>query len=490
MPNSEAPSVSHSAPIDRPIPSRSGRLTYTEMLAYGLGGYLSIALMNSVGQLTGLILNVELGISVVLVGLANFLPRLWDAFSDPLMGNISDNTRSRWGRRRPYILFGGIATAVTFVVMWSVPRDWTEINQYWYFLVTSMFFWTALTVFEIPHGALGMEMTDDYHERTRLFSAKSFVGNVGAIVTPWFYALATLPFFRGDGNIADGMRAVSYIAATLVIVPVVICVVVCKERHPERVAAQRREPIMTSMRITLVNRTFLRLVAVIATVALGFNFVNGIANYITVFYLYGGNKDAASVLLGWGGSVWAITAVVAVFPLNWASKLTGKTNTLLIAIGFMAGAQVLKIVCYNPAMPYLTLVPTAMLSAGMLMFFTLANAMVADVCAEDELRTGTNTSGAYYAVFWWFLKLGTAGAMVVSATLIEATGFDEDEAVQTDSTLLWLRVVEICIPIVLCVVAAFALRGYSLNEARMREVKGILDARDRDRDLIHKIHKS
>ncbi len=460
----------HTAPRDR--------VPWVQLIAFGLGGFVPIALFNSVTHLSGLIVNVGLGVSAVLVGVAQMIPRLWDAFTDPLMGHISDNTRTPWGRRRPYILVGGIAVAATFVLMWAIPRDWSDMEKFYYFLLTSLMFYTAVTVFEIPHGALGMEMTPDYHERTKLFSVKSFVGNVGAIITPWFYAMANWDFFKGPGgDEVDGMRKVAWLAGAIVIALAVSCAAFCRERQFKHVRKQDRVPLRRSMATTLKNRTFLMLVATIFAIVLGFNFVQGFTNYIAIFYLFGGDKQGASVLLGWTGTAWAITAVIAVFPLNWISRRMGKTSTLLIAVGLMAGGQILKLAAYNPAWPYLLLVPMCMIAAGMLFFFTLAAAMVADVCDEDELETGTRSEGAYYSVFWWFMKLGMAGAYFVAGLLIEAAGFDEDASVQSEGTLLLLRVFDIAIPIFLCVISTVLLVRYPLSEARAYEVKAALERR-------------
>ena len=467
------------------------RIPWVQLIAYGMGGFVPIALFNSVGQLSGLILNVGLGISAILVGVAQMVPRFWDAVTDPIMGYISDNTRSPWGRRRPYIFIGGIAVSISFVAMWSVPRDWDASGQFWYFLSTSLVFYTAVTMFEIPHGALGMEMTDDYHERTRLFSAKSFIGNLGAIITPWFYAMSHWDIFKGTGDEVDGMRRVAYLAGAMVLLPAFACAFLCKERHIKQTLHQKRESLATSMRATTSNRTFLILVGVVFMTVMGFNVVNGFANYIAVFYLFSGNKDAASSLLGVNGTVWGITSVVAVVPLMFMSVRIGKNRTMRTAIMLMGGAQVLKLVCYNPSMPYLTLIPTAMLAAGMLMFFTLASAMVADVCDEDELHTGTRSEGSYYSVFWWFMKMGMAVAYLIAGLLIELAGFDQKESVQTDRTLLLLRVFEIGIPILLCLGSLMLIRIYPLNEERAYEIKGLLDARreqskidDADQDVI------
>ena len=208
---------------------------------------------------------------------------------------------------------------------------------------------------------------------------------------------------------------------------------------------------------------------------MGFNVVNGFANYIAVFYLFQGDGKVASSLLGLNGTLWGVTSVVAVFPLVYISKRFGKSKTMTTAIVFMASAQLLKIVCYNPSYPYLTLVPTVLLSAGMLMFFTLASAMVADVCDEDELNSGTRSEGSYYAVFWWFMKMGMAVAYLVAGLLLEFTGFDQN--IETERTLLLMRVFEIGLPIGLCVFSLMLVRKYPLNEARAYEIKSKLDER-------------
>jgi GPH family glycoside/pentoside/hexuronide:cation symporter len=148
----------------------------------------------------------------------------------------------------------------------------------------------------------------------------------------------------------------------------------------------------------------------------------------------------------------------------------------MLAVGLMATAQVLKIVCYNPELPYLTVIPTMLLSAGMLMFFTLASAMIADVCDEDELNTGTRSEGAYYSVFWWFMKMGMALAYFAAGVLIHSSGFDEKIAAQTQSTLLLLRVYEIGLPITLCLLSFLLIRLYPISEARAYETKQKLEA--------------
>jgi GPH family glycoside/pentoside/hexuronide:cation symporter len=434
-----------SATPDSHTTAPEDRVPWPQLIAYGMGGLIPIALFNIAGQLMGLLGNISLGLSAFLLGTIMIIPRLWDALSDPIIGHLTDNTRTRWGRRRPYILLGGIAVAVSFVAIWWMPRgEWireifpSDAAYNWfqltYILVGLLLFFTACNVFEIPHGALGMEMSDDYHERTRLFSAKSFLGNLCAMGTPWLILLADLQFFRGEsGNLIDGMRYVSMLIAAVLILMTIWWFVSLKEPRFSAASERRKSDFWADMRTTATNRTFLCLTAAIFTLAMGFNFVGNFANYITIFYLYDGNITAASPLLGINGTIWAVTGLVAVFPLNWLGRRLGKRNTLLIAILLMCIAQLTKIVCYDPAHPYLVIIPTILLSAGMLMFFTLGPSMVGDVCDEDELHTGTRSEGSYFSVFWWFIKMGTAFASFVTGALLVFTHFDETQGVTVDA---------------------------------------------------------
>lgn len=421
------------------------RIRFSQLAAYGAGGIIPIALFNIAGILVGLMGNISLGLSAFWLGVILIIPRLWDAVSDPIIGHLSDNTRTRWGRRRPFLLIGGVLVAIFFVVMWWIPkgetiRDWFpgesgfQAFQLVYILISLLLFYTACTIFEIPHGALGMEMTSDPHIRTRLFSAKSFVGNLFAMSTPWLFALANMEIFRGiGGNEADGMRYVSLMVAAILIPLSIWWTLVLREPGFKRVVKQQKTPFWADIKHTAQNRNFILLTLTIFTLAMGFNFVNLLGSYIPIFYVFGGDKVAGAYLLGINGTVWAVTGVLSVFPLNWISPKIGKRNTLILAISLMCLAQLSKIVCYNPHYPYLIIIPTMLLSAGMLFFFTLGSSMVGDICDEDDLNTGKRTEGSFYSIFWWFIKMGTALASLVAGILITVTMFDQTQVTRVDA---------------------------------------------------------
>ncbi len=321
------------------------RVPWNQLIAYGMGGLVPVALFNIAGQLTGLLGNISLGLSAFWLGVILIAPKLWDALSDPVVGYLTDNTRTRWGRRRPFILVGGIATAISFVAIWWVPRgewiqglfpsdaayNWFQLS---YILVGVLVFFTACTVFEIPHGALGMEMSADYHERTRLFSAKSFLGNLFAMGTPWLIFLSGLQVFRGTGgDLVDGMRWVSmFIAAVLV--PLSVWWFLESERTPE-IRRKKSVESRISQRhaaTAIDNGTFINLVAIIFTLAMGFNFVQHLQLLHRNFLPVRGRTTPwpPVLLLGLNGTAWAVTGLLAVVPLNWLSRRIGKNHTLIV----------------------------------------------------------------------------------------------------------------------------------------------------------------
>ena len=130
------------------------KISIPHRLAYGLGAFVN----NLLGAASGgmmIVLNLGFGMDPSLVGWLGMLPRLTDAFTDPIMGYISDHTRTRWGRRRPYIFVGAIFTAILFVILWQLPADKSETFYFVYFLVVSIFFYMAYTVWATPWVAMG-----------------------------------------------------------------------------------------------------------------------------------------------------------------------------------------------------------------------------------------------------------------------------------------------------------------------------------------------
>lgn len=451
------------------------RVPVAQKIAYGMGAVVTIVAVNSVVQLTNLVYVVGLGVSAIWIGYAQAFPRLWDAIIDPLLGHWSDNCRSRYGRRIPFLVIGGVLIGIAFWALWTVPRDWSKEWMFGYFLVTSLFFYTVVPIYAIPHGALGMEMTDDYHEKTSIFAYASFIGNIGALTLPWVYYLANRPIFHGDT--VNGIKWVCLGMSVILTGAAMWCAFVCKEGKLQQASQQAHVPMLQSFKATYRNKTFIRLVLAYVLLIVAFQLVMGFNNYIQIFFLFDGHTDAASKVMAVNGTLWATVGLLGAFPMTWLSKHYGKRFTVLLAFGLIIGGNLSKIVCYSRALPYLTTIPTICLSLGMVFAFSLVNAMIADICDEEELTTGTRREGVYFAVYNWWWKVAVSLATIISGYLQRLTGFIEGAKSQSESTLFQLRAWEIGLPAAICLISVWLLLRYPLTEARAYEVKALLQQR-------------
>jgi len=202
------------------------KLSNGQMFAYGLGGIVNNLLGSAIGFMS-IVLTVGLGVNPGLVGSLQAIPRLTDAITDPVMGYISDKTRSRFGRRRPYIFIGAICVGLVFALMWQLPPGQSEMFYFWFFLAGSIIFYLFYTMFATPWVALGYELTSDYHERTRLMGVMNFMGQFAWISLPWLYAIMENDRLFSDS--VHGARTLAIIIGIFVAIVGIMPALFCKE---------------------------------------------------------------------------------------------------------------------------------------------------------------------------------------------------------------------------------------------------------------------
>ncbi len=292
------------------------QISFSSKLAYSSGVVVNNLLGNAVGTMM-VVLNLAMGMNPALVGLLGALPRLTDAFTDPMMGFISDKTKSKWGRRRPYIFFGAILTGVVYSFLWQLPRGGSENLVFWYFLIGSIIFYLGYTIFATPLVALGYELTPDYHERTRLMGFTSIVGSMVYLVTPWLY-----PFMENKNyfkNPMDGAATLGIIIGVVTIILGVIPAICLKERYvkvadQELAEAQEQDKgFFESMReffkgfaATLKFKPFLCLCGSTFLVFNSFMLVSSFQLYILIYYMFGGDKEKGAIEMGIVGTIQSV----------------------------------------------------------------------------------------------------------------------------------------------------------------------------------------
>jgi GPH family glycoside/pentoside/hexuronide:cation symporter len=454
---------------------KEDRLPLAEKAGYSAGGMGYTLMGNAIGNLGNVVLNVALGMNPFLVGLLMAIPRFVDALLDPLIGAWSDNCRSRWGRRKPFMLVGALGAGIFFIVLWWLPTQWSEMGQFWYFLALSIIYYLFMSLFNVPWGALGLSMTPDYHERTRLMATNAFFCAAAAILLSWLYALIKLPVFPDS---ITGARWVSAGMAVLMTGLALISVALCRERQTAAQAELKPEPILPQLKAVLANRAFLILGSTIFFMCLGVFSISSLPTYIAIYYIFGGDEKAASMLVGWNGTVWQAGSLLFVPLVGFAATRFGKRRTLIAALVFALVGNLIKWFCYSPAHPLLFLIPPAFIALGFSALWTIAASMLADVCDLHELKTGSRNEGALNAMYAWLMKLGTTLACALSGLLINLTGFQQSlGGAQSGHTILTMRLLDIGIPAASVLLAIALISFYPLSESRAYDIRTELERR-------------
>jgi len=471
------------------------RIPFQQKLIYGLGAFVNNLLAAAIGGMV-IVLNLGLGMNPALVGLLGALPRLTDAITDPLMGYISDNTRSRWGRRRPYIFVGAILVGIMFALLWQLPAGKSEAFYFWYFLSGSLVFYLAYTMFATPWVALGYELTPDYHERTRLMGVQNFVGQVPYMISGYF--LAIMYNERWFDNSVDGAAGLAIIIAVVVMVIGVMPAIFLRERFKEIAEAEAREKhqqaesagavVLRNIReffvgflTTLKFKPFLKLCAATFLVFNGFMLIAAFQSYVIIYYVFAGDANAGSPWVGHSMLLGAISTLFVIVFVTWLGTHIGKRRAFFVTTGVSMAGYALKWVCYNPDIPLLLLLPAPLMAFGLGGLFTLMPSMIADVVDADELNTHERREGMYGSIFWWVVKLGMAAAIAAGGFLLNATGFDVAlGGEQSERTIYLMRLCDAIIPCAASGIAIWAIATFSITEERAYEIRMELEKRRGD----------
>lgn len=421
------------------------------------------------------------GMDPFLAGLLGGLPRLFDALTDPIMGFISDNTNSTWGRRRPYVFIGAILSGVFFILLWQLDETNTVTYNFWYFLIMSMVFLIGNTMFATPLIGLGYEMTDDYNERTRLMAFSQTIGQIAWMIVPWFWVLVANPDLFADQ--ATGVRQLSIVVGVacmlLGLLPAIFCRGIDSSKIENRKELSFRtifsnlKDLLAGIVLIAKNKPFARLCGATFLVFNGFQMVASFSFFIIVFYMFNGDYGLAGNWPAWFSTVTALTTAFLVIPIvSKIASLFGKRNAFIISTALSIVGYILKWWGFSPENPWLMFMPIPFMAFGLGGLFTLMLSMTADVCDLDELTNGMpRKEGTFGAIYWWMVKVGQALALVLGGLVLSLVGFDQNAATQSVATLTNLRLADIFIPALTAALAIWVMWGYDLTEKKAEEIK-------------------
>ncbi len=463
----------HVTPLKDRVPLR-------QKAAFGAGHLVNNLLPGSLGVFAFFLLTA-FGMDPFLAGLLGGLPRFFDAITDPIMGYISDNTTSRYGRRKPYIFFGAILSGILFAVLWQLYPENSQMYNFWYFLIFSLIYLLGNTMFSTPLIGLGYEMTFDYNERTRLMGFSQTLGQIAWMIVPWFWVLIANPDLFDTQAI--GVRRLAIIVGAICMILGMMPALFCKEIDQANLTnrdeltlkniAKNFKSLIHNMVLIFRNASFVRLCTATFLVFNGFQMVASFSYFIIVFYLFKGDYGATSTWPAWFSTVSAMCTAFLIIPvITWMSNRWGKRNAFLISTVISIAGYALKWWGFNPENPWLIFMPLPLMVFGIGGLFTLMMSMTADVCDLDELNNGMpRKEGTFGAIYWWMVKLGQGLALVLGGLILKLVGFDQNAAQQTAETIIKLRIADIVVPAITAALAFLVMWKYDLTEKRAQEIK-------------------
>ncbi len=404
-----------------------------------------------------------------LVGTAIALSRFWDALVDPVMGYVSDTTRTRWGRRRPFVVAAALPLGLSYFLLFVPPRAGGDAVLFVYLLLTYALLFTVFTVFATPYFAWGAELVRDYHERTVLVQTRGLFTIIGGIIG------ATTPVWIADQfrDQRAGFGAMAAVLGVLIAAAILSSGLAVREVSPAApVVAPSVRHFVAGVRQTLRNRAF-GLVFVTFCLMTVAGAVAQSVHLILIKYWLNLYEFFPVLAL-----TFALSAAVS-FPL-WQvlSRRLGKRRALLLS---------LLLSCVTPY-GWLLMHPGG--RAPMLLFFciagmaagsmTLAVSSAVDMIDQDELETGERREGAYFGLWSLGLKSMSALGAFLGGALLGWAGYHPDVA-QSPQTLFWLRMIVAPLPATMHLIGYLVFRRFPMEATDVARIQAELDARRRTR---------
>ncbi|MDP2075955.1 MFS transporter [Hydrogenophaga sp.] len=463
------------------------KIPFGHKVAFGLGMLANQMFPAALGIFM-VVLVQDLGFPAWMWGILFFLPRVFDSVTDPIMGFISDNTRSTWGRRKQYVFVGAIVMGISFIAMWQLQRSDGITYNFIYFLCWSLVFYTGLTLFSIPYVAMGYEMSDDFHERTSIMAVAQWIGQWAWVIAPWFWVVMYDPTWFENADTATRTLSVwvGVICMLLAMVPAIFLPSRSSKDDTHLVpltwanVGGGMKEILTGFVEAFSSTPFRKLCYSTFLIFNAFNTVAAFSFFIVVYHLFNGSTSAAWIWPTLFGSVGALVTTFAVIPtVAWMSRKVGKKNAFMLSQGISVIGYVLLWFLMVPGKPWMFMFALPFFAFGIGGLFTLMMSMTADVCDLDELATGKRREGIFGAIYWWMVKFGFAIAGLLSGAIMSVVAFTPGAAVQPAGAVDGLRLFYSGVPIFGTLLAMWVMRDYDLDEARATEVHAELERRKR-----------
>jgi GPH family glycoside/pentoside/hexuronide:cation symporter len=466
--------MTESTPAARHATAPGDRVPWREKIGLGLGRMVADGSHGTLHVLVNPIYNMTLGVNPAWLSTTLFVQRLVDAVLDPLWGRFSDNFRSRWGRRLPLLAAAVLPLALLFGALWWFPREASTNYLFGHFLLVSLVFYAAHSLYGMPLGGLLLEATDDYHERSRLVGVVIAFGFAFQIGSQWLFYLT-----HRFSDTITGLRWVTGGCVVFFIIAGFLPVLLCRERNYARVAS-RQPPtsVVAALRAVRTDRAFLALLGARFAAAFGYNLVGMLGIYMNNYYVCGGDLVQGAWVYSWIGSSFHVAAIIgSLWAFPWLARRFGKKRTLQIAAGVLITGCASKLVLYQPGHPWLQFFVLSANGASNAGLTLMATAMLGDIADLDEFRHGLRREALFTGLMNWAEKAGNSVGSWIAGFVLVGIGFNAKLGAQSPQTLTLMKYCYVVAPLAGAVLALWLIRRYDLTEARAYEIKDALAGR-------------
>lgn len=441
-------------------------LTRREKWIYGAGDIGFSLTSTIIGAFFAIFLTDVVGILPRVAAVAIFLGRTWDYINDPIIGHISDRTRTRWGRRRPFLLFGALPFAMVFTMLWWRPPFDSSLVLGIYYAVAYVLFDAAATFVYMPYFALTPELTSDYDERTALTTTRMFFSILGGLVA------FTLPLvIVGGFNPANASRVLLMGAAFGLVSAVPLWLVFFGTRERQDYMNQKQPGLRQSMKAAWGNRPFVFGLGIYL-----FTWVSvSILETILLFFIkYVVERESQSDLIM---ATIFVTAILVLPLWEWTARRLNKRLAYVAGIAFWAVVQ-LVMVTLNPASSLELLLFLCILAGiGVSAAHVLPWSIIPDAIEWGEWHTGERHEGMFYSLITLAQKIATSVAVPLALLVLDFTGYIPNSPAQPVSAVNGIRIVAGPIPAALLCLGIFFALLYPLGRESYTEIARELESR-------------
>lgn len=431
---------------------------------------------------TPIFVNV-LGLSPGWLGTFSLIERIWDAVTDALMGWVTDRSQSRWGRRKPFILIGGILSALFLPVTYLVNPGWSDVGKAAWLLSCMLLLALFFTIWNIPIQCTVLESTPNSVERTNVAVWRGYAGKIGWLGIAWTWWLVQLPVFADVGGKVNMLRGAVWVLSIMGVIGVVLalCPLIVKNRvgtgATDKRSTATQYSLRENLRLTFRNRPFVILLFFTLFFTLGYNLKLGLEFQTRLMYVFRGDTVQASYVAAWGHSLSLVCGIIGIPIFQRLSRIRGKGYALAWVMGvvFFAGAS--TVICYDPRWPWFSIIPTIIMAPANTAFWILLPSMTGDAVDYDETQTGERREGSYAATYSWFMKAAQSLANFGGGWVLVFAGFNSKLPLQTPEVVTTMRVLLVALPVVFIAAAIWLIAKYPLTQARIDEIHAELEAR-------------